>query len=99
MAASLGEEEKPDPLKPCPFCGNAGVFFYEHPGCCKPDCAGYNFYEDDARITVDQWNRRAPDPNVARVCESIELQLSDGPCCAAGEAIIRRWLSMLRGEK
>lgn len=47
-------------LERCPFCGGPGELFGkdQRPGCPDPECAGNLFFEDDAAITVEMWNRR-----------------------------------------
>lgn len=52
-------------LKPCPFCGTKAELFHGRPGCPDKECPAYQFYEDDAAISPQIWNRRA-DPGDSR---------------------------------
>ncbi|WP_088925853.1 Lar family restriction alleviation protein [Burkholderia multivorans] len=49
-------------LKPCPFCGSDSVFMLGGSYCVQCGNCGAEgpWNDDDPKVAIDAWNRRAP---------------------------------------
>jgi len=60
----MTDAPKPVTLLPCPFCGGPAVLGGT---TGKPFCNGGCMEDDDCRVDVETWNRRAPSDSEARL--------------------------------
>jgi len=60
----MTDAPKPLTLLPCPFCGGPAVLGGT---TGKPFCNGGCMEDDDCRVDVETWNRRAPSDSEARL--------------------------------
>lgn len=64
-----------EPLKPCPFCGEAPKLSPENKdwrAWVKCDCGCEAGFADTDSEAIAAWNHRTPDPWVAQVREALE---------------------------